>query len=301
MSATTAPARRLPVPDEPIPAISLPALGLLLGGLALWWGSTFAYIEGVWPWPVSVPLNAIACYMLFTVSHDAAHHSLSRTQAANTWLGRIATVFFAPHAGFRTWRFIHMQHHRFTNHDDGNDPDNYTNVGPAWQRPLRWLSIDLYYMVFYLPRLGSRPRPEKIELACTWAIVFGACAAAIATGHLWGLLLIYFLPVRLSIIFLAWAFDYLPHHGLHHTPEEDRLKTTRNRVGRERLLSPVLLYQNYHLVHHLHPLVPFHRYVKVWFAGEDRYLEGDPALSTVAGRPLSVGEYRHQRGLAPEG
>ena len=26
-------------------------------------------------------------------------------------------------------------------------------------------------------------------------------------------------------------------------------------------MSPVLLYQNYHLVHHLHPLVPFYQYV----------------------------------------
>jgi fatty acid desaturase len=299
-AATAAPVSvtHIPDPAEPVPAISLPALGLFLGGLALWWGSTLAYTRGVWPWPVSTLLNAVASYVLFTVAHDASHHSLSTSPAANNWLGRLATAFFAPHAGFRTWRYIHMQHHRFTNHEDGSDPDHYTNRGPAWQAPLRWLTIDLWYMVFYLPRVRSRPRGERIELLLTWTVIFGASAAAIVTGHLFGLIVLYYLPVRLAVMFLGFAFDYLPHHGLHHTPAEDRLKATRNRVGAERLLSPVLLYQNYHLVHHLHPLVPFHRYLAVWWRNADAYLEGEPALSTVRGRPLTVEEYRCLRELA---
>jgi ring-1,2-phenylacetyl-CoA epoxidase subunit PaaE len=289
---------RIPDPAEPVPAISVPALGLLLGGLALWWGSTAAYIAGVWPWPVTTVLNTVASYLLFTVSHDASHHSLSRSEGANTWIGRVATAFFAPHAGFRTWRFIQMQHHRFTNHHGGNDPDAYTNRGPAWQRPLRWLTIDLWYMFFYLPRVRERPSGERRELLVTWVVIFGASVAAIATGHLFGLIVVYYLPIRLAILFLGWAFDYLPHHGLRHTPEEDRFKTTRNRVGAERLLSPLLLYQNYHLVHHLHPLVPFHRYVAVWLRNEDAYLARDPTLSTVRGRPLTAAEYRRLRELA---
>jgi fatty acid desaturase len=299
-AATAAPVSvtRIPDPAEPVPALSLPAFALLLGGLALWWGSTLAYIDGVWPWPVSTALNAFASYMLFTVAHDASHHSLSTSPAANNLLGRVATAFFAPHAGFRTWRYIHMQHHRFTNHDDGNDPDDYTNRGPGWQAPLRWLTIDLWYMVFYLPRLRTRPRGERVELLLTWVVIFGACIAAVATGHLFDLIVLYFLPVRLAVMFLGFAFDYLPHHGLHHTPSEDRLKTTRNRIGSERLLTPMLLYQNYHLVHHLHPLVPFHRYLAVWWRNEDAYLSGEPALSTVRGRAITSEEYRRMRELA---
>ena len=77
------------------------------------------------------------------------------------------------------------------------------------------------------------------------------------------------------------------------SPTEDKLKTTRNRIGGERWISPVMLYQNYHLVHHLHPLVPFYRYIAVWRRNEAKYLEGDPALSTraAAGRspPTSTG------------
>jgi ring-1,2-phenylacetyl-CoA epoxidase subunit PaaE len=63
------------------------------------------------------------------------------------------------------------------------------------------------------------------------------------------------------------------------------------------LLNPLLLYQNYHLVHHLHPIIPFYRYVRVWRRNEDEYLAHDPALSTVGGRELTVEEYRRLREL----
>ena len=44
--------------------------------------------------------------------------------------------------------------------------------------------------------------------------------------------------------------------------------------------------------------MPFYRYLAVWRRNEDRYLEGDPALSTVRGRPLTSDEYRELRKLA---
>ena len=78
----------------------------------------------------------------------------------------------------------------------------------------------------------------------------------------------------------------------------DKLKTTRNRVGLEWLMTPALLYQNYHLVHHLHPLIPFYRYIAVWRRNETAYLSGDPELSTVRGRRLTPDEYRRMRELA---
>lgn len=119
----------------------------------------------------------------------------------------------------------------------------------------------------------------------------------IAAGHGLDVVFLYLVPQRLAIMYLAWAFDYLPHSRLHHRPTEDRLKTTRNRVGGERWASPILLYQNYHLVHHLHPVVPFYRYLAVWRRNEKADLEGHPTLSTLRGRPITVEEYRQMRHL----
>jgi ring-1,2-phenylacetyl-CoA epoxidase subunit PaaE len=291
---------RIPDPAEPVPRIAWPTLALLVAALALYGGSTAAALTGLWPWPVSTLLNAVAAYLLFTVAHDAAHSACSSERRLNTWMGRIATPFFAPQAAFPSFRFIHMQHHRFTNHDDGSDPDHYTMEGPAWQRPLRWATVDLHYLRFYLPKLRSRPRSEQIELAMQVTVITALAVWAIAAGHGLALLVLYVVPQRLAIAYLAWAFDYLPHNGLHHKPAENRMRTTRNRVGGERWVSPLLLYQNYHLVHHLHPVVPFYRYLRVWRRNERRYLDGDPALSTLRGRPITADEYRRMRELVEQ-
>jgi ring-1,2-phenylacetyl-CoA epoxidase subunit PaaE len=291
---------RIPNPEEPVPRLALPTLALLIAGVGLWCGSSVLYLAGPLPWWATVLVNALASYLLFTVAHDAGHHSASSIDWLNDMIGRLATPLFALHAAFPVWRYIHMQHHRFTNHRDGEDPDDYTMRGARWQMPLRWLTIDYAYLFFYLPRLTARPRREQIEAFLWLGIAVLLPLALIASGNLVAWLVLLLLPSRLTILFLAWAFDYLPHHGLHHRPSEDRLKTTRNRIGSERVLSPVLLYQNYHLVHHLHPVVPFYRYLAVWRRNEQRYLEGEPSLSTVRGRPITAEEYRRMRRFVAE-
>ncbi len=300
MQVTQSPLTRTVIPDpqERVPPVAWPTVALFFASLGLAAASTALGLDGTLPVPVSVSLNAVAAYLFFTVSHDAAHQAASSNPTLNRWIGRLSTPFFTPAASFSAWRFIHMQHHRFTNHDDGSDPDDYTMAGPAWQRPLRWATVDLAYLSFYLRRVGERPRSELVEWAAQTALVTGLLGLAIAGGALGDLLVYVVLPQRLAIVWLAFAFDYLPHHGLRLRPSEDRLKTTRNRVGGERWLSPLLLYQNYHLVHHLHPLVPFYRYLRVWRRNEEAYLEGGPELSTVRGRRLTVEEYRALRDIA---
>lgn len=288
---------RIPDPAEPVPDVAWPTVALLVAAVSLFVGSTALAVTEIWPWPISTLLNAVAIYMAFTVAHDAAHHAASSGSTLNTWMGRISIAFLSPVFGFGAFRFIHMQHHRFTNHDDGRDPDHYTMEGPSWQRLPRWATLDINYIGFYWARRASRPRRELVETVVQSVIVLAIAVALVATGHGLELVLLYLVPQRIAVMYLAWAFDYLPHSRLHHTPTEDRMKATRNRVGGERWVSPLLLYQNYHLVHHLHPVVPFYRYLAVWRRNEEAYLEGDPALSTVRGRPITADEYRAMRNL----
>ncbi len=288
---------RLPDPGEPIPDLAWPTVALFAAALGLFCGSTALALAGSIPYAVAIPLNAVASYMFFTVLHDASHRTISQRDGVNRWLGRLSAPFVTPFASYSVFRFIHMQHHRFTNHDVEQDPDAYTSGGPAWSWPLRWATLDLFYLVFYLPRLGSRPRGERFEFALTVALVATALVAFAVAAGLGALLLLIVLPTRINVAFLGLAFDWLPHHGLRHTPEQDRYKTTRNRIGLEWLMTPVLLYQNYHLVHHLHPLIPFYRYIVAWRRNEQAYLEHDPPLSTFGGHELTIEEYRRLRGL----
>ena len=60
-------------------------------------------------------------------------------------------------------------------------------------------------------------------------------------------------------------------------------------------MNPLMLYQNYHLVHHIHPTIPFYRYVQAWRRAESDYLDRGAPISTAWGSELSPAEYRAWR------
>lgn len=83
----------------------------------------------------------------------------------------------------------------------------------------------------------------------------------------WNLFFWYWLlPSRLAVLFLGFAFDYLPHFPHDYTPATNRWLTTAllRLPGAQRVLTFVLLCQDYHLIHHLWPTIPFYRYPKAY-------------------------------------
>ncbi|MGH2958870.1 MAG: fatty acid desaturase [Solirubrobacterales bacterium] len=289
--------KTIPRPDEPIPAVAVPTLVLFVLALATWCASAALGTAGLWPAPISVVVSGVAAFLLFTVAHECSHASASSIHGINLWMGRIATPFFTVVGGFSMLRFIHMQHHRFTNHSDGRDPDHYTQSKNRFALPLRWATVDLAYTRFYFPKLSQRPRTEKIEFVVNEAILIGVIAALCIQGFAMEVLLYYFLPTRIALFILACTFDWLPHHELPDDIDSNKYRATRVTIGAEWLLTPLLLYQNYHLVHHLHPRIPFYRYIKVWRRNEAAYLSHDPAMSSPLGRPVTQAEYRRLRHL----
>ena len=270
------------------PRLAWPTLVLFLVSTVLYGLSSGLALTGHLSTGVAVAVNAVAAYWLFTVFHDASHRAVSRSDRVNDWLGRMAILALLPCPIFKAFRFIHMQHHRFANEDAGQDPDAYTSEGPRWLLPLRWATLDIKYILFYLRRLGSRPRTEQRESVLAFVLGLVLMAGLVAAG--WGAALfwLWFVPSRIAIFVLALAFDFLPHHPKKCTQRENPWQATNNRVGLEWLLTPVLLWQNYHLVHHLYPRVPFYRYLRLWRQGEAEFMARDPLLVDIWGRELQA-------------
>ena len=262
------------------PNVAWPTIGVLVAAFVVFGLSTFAYVQGVLSLPWAIAFNTIAAYLSFTPAHEATHNSVSTNRDLNQWAGRIATMLQSPVPFFRTFRYVHMQHHRFTN-DESKDPDIYVGTGPAWLLPSKWATLDLNYFRYYFrPSVFmTRPKGERRELYL--AILFGllVLAAVTAAGWLEYYLLLFFIPTRLNVILLALSFDFLPHHPHQAHAKDDPFRCTSNRVGMEWLLTPVLLYQNYHLVHHLYPTVPFYRLIKVWNAKKQYHQSQNPATT----------------------
>ena len=289
--------RGVPNPRVPMPAVALPTLAVFLVALTLWVGATWLVLSDINAWwlLLTVPVHAAVTFLMFTVLHESTHLAAGRVRAVNEVLGRLSMVFVVAWASFPVLRFIHIEHHRNTNEDRFTDPDAWSELGPSWLLPLRWMTQDLYYFRFYIPLMPRRPRAEIAEQFGVLVAVAAAFTALVMTGHGWELLVIYLIPQRLGIAVLGWWFDWLPHHELEATAKSNRFQATRIRVGWERVMNPVMLYQNYHLVHHIHPTIPFYRYVQVWRRTESDFLDRGAPIATAWGTELSPAEYRSWR------
>ncbi len=286
----------LPDPGERVPALSWPIVAIFVLALAVFSASTVAALTHALPTVATVAASAMAIFVMFTVLHDASHSAISRHRWVNRLFGRVAMFFVSPLISFSSFAFIHIEHHRNTN-DGDSDPDHFVSASPWWQLPFRFPAMDVPYIKFLWRNRTKRPRAEIAETIVLMTFSVSVIIGAALTGHFWTLAVVYLIPERAAMFVLAWWFDWLPHHDLEDTQRENRYRATRNRVGAEWIMTPLLLSQNYHLVHHLHPSIPFYRYVATWRRNEAAYLERGAAIGTVFGQQLNANEYREWKKL----
>lgn len=290
---------RVPDPGVRLPAVAVPTVAVWFGSLALFVAATWFGLTSSSPWRLAVviPVNTVVTFLMFTVLHESTHHAAGRLAWVNEVFGRLSMPFVSAWGTFPFLKFVHIEHHRNTNENQLVDPDAWTETGPSWQLPLRWLVTDVWYFVFYLRRAPRRPRGEVAGLAVNVTAATALTVVCVQAGYGWDLLVLFLLPQRLGIGVLAWAFDWLPHHDLGVTNRVNRFLATRMRVGWEGVMFPVMMYQNYHLVHHIHPTIPFYKYGEAWRRTEGDYLQRKVPISTLWGRALSPEEYREWRGI----
>ncbi len=227
----------------------------------------FAAAAGALSYATAGMIVGVCHYWLFTVLHDASHRAISgKWDWLNGRIGDVAAFLMLPivltNANFR---YMHIQHHRFANGGSDLDPDDWAGGGRAWTLPLRWLTIPYRYLYFYAKYFSDRPAKEKFHAILSSVLGLLLVSYLLVQGWAELLFWVYLIPIHLSFAFLALAFDYLPHHP-HDVPEnEDPYRATVIREKASWFLTPLLLSQNYHLLHHLYPRVPFYYYPKVWF------------------------------------
>jgi beta-carotene hydroxylase len=289
--------RRVADPGLTMPMIATPTVLIWLGALALWVTATVVMVSDLTRWCLlfTIPAHILATYAMFTVLHDSIHYTVGRPEWVNGMFGRLSMPFVALWGTYPVVRYLHLEHHRNTNEDPLSDPDAWAHTGPHWQLPLRWLTIDAWYSRIYLPRIRHRPRKEIVGLLINETVLAALFAALVGCGYGWELVGIYLIPQRLTVGILAWWFNWLPHHDLAATAKTDAFRASRVRVGWERLMNPLMLYQNFHVVHHVQPGIPFYLWAKAWKQNEADYLDRGVPISTARGSELTPSEYRMWR------
>lgn len=266
-------------------------IGLSVALSATWVAIFVAGAAGALPLWVGLLANTIVAYGFYTVHHEATHGNIGGQPGVSRLdrvLGRLSAVPLT--LSFDGYAPFHLAHHAHTNHPE-RDPDHAV-AGSPLALPLKWLlGVLLVPLVRALPWLGPalaarlglpQPTPalqapadrlRRFEQLCLLVLIVGAFAGV---GR--ELLLLWWLPGRLSALILMVVFQWLPHHPHQHT---DRYRNTR--VRRFPASSALLLLQDHHLIHHLYPRVPWFRYgalfraVRPLLEAEGARLEGLPS------------------------
>lgn len=241
----------------------------------------YAGINNILPLWAGALINGIAAYYLFSVVHDSSHNAVSRHVWLNEALGRIGLVYFAPLAPMDVARYIHMAHHRFAN-DPARDPDAYAHR-LDWLFPLRWLNFDYYYTKWFFTKGGDFARRKYGAVAAYAAFILGSCALIIWAGYGLELLMLWFIPTRISSFLFVFVFSFLTHQPFETLARENEYKATALRLGGEWLLSPLMAHHNYHLIHHLYPNAPFYTYRRIWAIKGDEILAREPLMPPTFG------------------
>jgi len=231
-----------------------PTLLMFLISVALAVLSTLGYFYWDWYDWCCFGLNVVSLHMVGTVIHDACHNVAHRNRIVNAILGHGSALMLC--FSFPVFTRVHMQHHANVN-DPANDPDHVVStVGPLWLINARFLYHEFY---FFQRRLW-----RKYELL-EWAIARAVMAVILYFAYQYDVIgyvfNFWFVPLAVVGLALGLFFDYLPHR-----PFEERDRWKNARVYPNSVLNWLIMGQNYHLVHHLWPSVPWYNYEPAYFA-----------------------------------
>ena len=248
-----------------------PTVLLLVALIAIGAAVIAAWAAGAIPLLAGMCINSLVGYGLYTVVHESAHRSISNRDPKyarwDTICGNVAAQLIL--LNFAGHRASHLRHHAHTNTD--RDPDLGAK-GPFAALPVKWLISNVVLLLVALPggihlanglmrRLGASRASEggdsSLLAAQRWAVRVGVLAVLISIplGVVVPVVVLWVIPARLTFLYLAIFFAWLPHFPYEHT---DRFRNTRI------TLFPgstwLMLQQDRHLIHHLYPSIPWYRY-----------------------------------------
>jgi len=261
--------------------IEWPTVAMLLATYAV-------FALGGWLWAevgaLSILLTGIALTQFSSLQHEVLHRHPFRVQWLNEALVFPALMPFVPYLRFKD---THLQHHfdpALTDpYDDPEsnylDPVVWAKTPPLLQRLLRWNNT-LAGRVLLGPALG------------TWIFLRDELALLRAgDGRVllaWGLHLIGLVPLLLWLQWVGmplWAYLLAVYLGTallkirtyleHRAHEAFRARTV---VIEDRgPLSYLFLNNNFHVVHHMHPAVPWYELPALYASRRAHYLRRNEA------------------------
>jgi len=220
-------------------------------------------MDGSLPYLAASFLCSCLAFAGFTVMHDAGHGSIiqmnSPFKPMEKIMGWLTSLPFlvVPYVFFQK---IHDRHHAFTN-DPDRDPDHYYFTDTWYGVVLNCLLLPIQYYILGVTKLRhiKAIRGTLLTTLIYQCTIFATLGGFTYLGY--GTEVLYFalIPLPLTVFALAMTFDYIPHH-----PHKSLDRFHDTRIYPSKLLNLLMLGQNYHLLHHMYPRLPWYQYQSVY-------------------------------------
>jgi beta-carotene hydroxylase len=231
------------------PNVLMTIVALILIASSIW-----GYFVGNLPLWYCFIVNVLALHLSGTVIHDASHNSAHSNRIVNSILGHASALMLG--FAFPVFTRVHLQHHGNVN-DPQNDPDHFVSTGgPLWMIA----ALFFYHEIFFFRRRLWR-KYELLEWFLSRLFLVTIVLVAIHYDFIGYVMNFWFVPACVVGMALGLFFDYLPHRPF---TERDRWKNAR--VYPNPIVNLLIFGQNYHLVHHLWPSIPWYRYQPAYYA-----------------------------------
>ena len=248
-----------------VPLVSVHQIGLIILAYAGVFGGMVIHAY----WDVSLwivyPIMIFAFYSAFTPLHDATHRAVSSNKFLNDFLGTLSGNILFPLVTTDVYRFLHMAHHRYVG-DKELDPDEGMVAIPTNYFPLGYLILlipeFLWVHWLFVKAWKRTPYKTRIAIVLMFAGNLVFHVAWFCSPYWYEYLIFFFIPNRLGILYVAFAFAHTPHpEGLkwNDFPFQTTFKLKANKFFLESLFG-----QEHHAMHHFLPHIPWYKYHKVW-------------------------------------
>jgi beta-carotene hydroxylase len=229
-----------------------PTLLIFLLAVLMAASSTLGYWYWDWSGWCCFAINTIALHLVGTVIHDASHNVAHSNRIMNSVLGHGSALMLG--FSYPVFTRVHMQHHANVN-DPENDPDHFVSTGgPLWLIAARFF----YHEIFFFKRKLWR-KYELLEWFLARLVVATVIYLAVQYDFLGYIFNFWFSPALVVGLALGLFFDYLPHR-----PFKERNRWKNARVYPSPILNVLIMGQNYHLIHHLWPSIPWYNYQQAY-------------------------------------
>jgi fatty acid desaturase len=259
-------------------AVEWPTLIVFAATYSLWVLAT-TYLWTVSP-VLAIPVAALAIGQYSSLTHEVLHGHPFRSQTLSEALVFPGLTVFVPYLRFKD---LHLQHHfdpALT--DPYDDPESNYCDPAAWARLPALAKLILRFNNTLIGRVLIGPVVSTVVfLATDWRLM-RAGDRRVMQGwalHLPGLalLLAWLLTVAAMPIWAYLVAVYVSMSLLkirtfleHRAHEAARARTVI--IESQGPLSLLFLNNNFHVVHHMHPAVPWYKLPGLYFGNRDHYL-----------------------------